>query len=206
MGRIGEVITRTWQTADKMKMQRGPLAADDMGGQGDNERIKRYVSKYTINPAIAHGISHLVGSLEPGKWADVVLWSPAFFGVKPDMILKGGSIAYAQMGDPNASIPTPQPVFGRPMFASYGRSLFQSSITFVSQAAFERGIAEELGLQKRIEPVINCRNIGKKDMIRNDATPTIEVDPDTYKVTVDGELAICEPVSVVPMAQRYFLF
>ncbi|TFE31612.1 urease subunit alpha [Cohnella luojiensis] len=206
MGRIGEVITRTWQTADKMKMQRGPLAGDDEGGQGDNERIKRYVSKYTINPAIAHGISHLVGSLEPGKWADVVLWSPAFFGVKPDMILKGGSIAYAQMGDPNASIPTPQPVFGRPMFASYGKSLFQSSITFVSQAAFDRGIAEELGLQKRVEPVVNCRNIGKKDMIRNDATPTIEVDPDTYKVSVDGELAICEPVSVVPMAQRYFLF
>ncbi|QMV40534.1 urease subunit alpha [Cohnella cholangitidis] len=206
MGRVGEVITRTWQTADKMKMQRGPLAGDDEGGEGDNERIKRYVSKYTINPAIAHGISHIVGSLEAGKWADVVVWSPSFFGVKPDLILKGGSIAYAQMGDPNASIPTPQPVFGRPMFASYGKSLFHSSITFVSQAAYERGIASELGLQKRIEPVVNCRNIGKKDMIRNDATPVIEVDPDTYKVTVDGELAICEPVSVVPMAQRYYLF
>ncbi|WP_305037456.1 urease subunit alpha [Cohnella mopanensis] len=206
MGRVGEVITRTWQTADKMKTQRGPLAGDDAEGHGDNERIKRYVSKYTINPAIAHGISHVVGSLEIGKWADVVVWSPAFFGVKPDMILKGGSIAYAQMGDPNASIPTPQPVFGRPMFASYGKSLFHSSITFVSQAAYEKGIASELGLQKRIEPVVNCRNIGKKDMIRNDATPAIEVDPDTYKVTVDGELAICEPVSVVPMAQRYYLF
>ncbi|XID96119.1 urease subunit alpha [Paenibacillaceae bacterium WGS1546] len=204
MGRVGEVITRTWQTADKMKAQRGPLGGDDEGC--DNERIKRYVSKYTINPAIAHGISHLVGSLEPGKWADVIVWSPAFFGVKPDLILKGGSIAYAQMGDPNASIPTPQPVFGRPMFASYGRSLLKSSITFVSQAAYERGIAEELRLRKRVEPVRNCRGIGKKDMIRNDATPDIRVDPDTYKVTVDGEPAVCDPVDVVPMAQRYFLF
>ncbi|MEQ4483754.1 urease subunit alpha [Cohnella silvisoli] len=204
MGRVGEVIMRTWQMADKMKAQRGALNGET--DQGDNDRIKRYVAKYTINPAIAHGISHLVGSLEVGKWADAVVWSPAFFGVKPDMILKGGSIAYAQMGDPNASIPTPQPVFGRPMFASYGKSLLHSSITFVSQAAYDRGIAQKLGLQKRIEPVINCRNIGKKDMIHNNATPTIEVDPDTYKVTVDGELAICEPVSVVPMAQRYFLF
>lgn len=204
MGRVGEVIIRTWQTADKMKMQRGPLDGDDE--QGDNERIKRYIAKYTINPAIAHGISHLVGSLEVGKLADIVIWSRSFFGVKPDMILKGGSIAHAQMGDPNASIPTPQPVFGRPMFASYGRSLTQSSITFVSQAAFDNGIPQQLGLQKRIEPVRNCRNIGKKDMIRNSATPRIEVDPDTYKVTVDGELAICDPVSVVPMAQRYFLF
>jgi urease alpha subunit len=204
MGRVGEVILRTWQTADKMKAQRGVLNVD--AEQGDNDRIKRYVAKYTINPAIAHGISHLVGSLETGKWADVVVWSPAFFGVKPDMIIKGGSIAYAQMGDPNASIPTPQPVFGRPMFASYGKSLYHSSITFVSQAAYDKGIAQELGLQKRIEPVMNCRNIGKKDMIHNNATPTIEVDPDTYKVTVDGELAVCDPVSVVPMAQRYFLF
>lgn len=204
MGRVGEVIIRTWQTADKMKMQRGPLTGDDENG--DNERIKRYIAKYTINPAIAHGISHLVGSLEVGKFADLVIWSRAFFGVKPDMILKGGSIAHAQMGDPNASIPTPQPVFGRPMFASYGRSLSQSSITFVSQAAYDSGIAKQFGLQKRIEPVKNCRNIGKKDMIHNNATPTIEVDPDTYKVTVDGELAICEPVAVLPMAQRYFLF
>lgn len=204
MGRVGEVIIRTWQTADKMKMQRGPLTGDDENG--DNERIKRYIAKYTINPAIAHGISHLVGSLEVGKFADLVIWSRAFFGVKPDMILKGGSIAHAQMGDPNASIPTPQPVFGRPMFASYGRSLAQSSITFVSQAAYDSGIAQQFGLQKRIEPVKNCRNIGKKDMIHNNATPTIEVDPDTYKVTVDGELAICEPVAVLPMAQRYFLF
>jgi urease subunit alpha len=204
MGRVGEVIIRTWQTADKMKKQRGPLTGDDENG--DNERIKRYIAKYTINPAIAHGISHLVGSLEIGKFADLVIWNRAFFGVKPDMILKGGSIAHAQMGDPNASIPTPQPVFGRPMFASYGRSLSQSSITFVSQVAYDSGIAQQFGLQKRIEPVKNCRNIGKKDMIHNDATPNIEVDSDTYKVTVDGELAICEPVSVLPMAQRYFLF
>jgi len=204
MGRVGEVITRTWQTADKMKGQRGPLAGDE--GGGDNERIKRYVAKYTINPAIAHGISHIVGSVEAGKWADLVVWSPAFFGVKPDLVLKGGSIAYAQMGDPNASIPTPQPVFGRPMFAAFGRALYKSSLTFVSQAAYERGIASELRLQKRVEPVRNCRGIGKKDMIRNDATPAIEVDPDTYKVTVDGEPAVCEPATVVPMAQRYFLF
>lgn len=195
---------RTWQTADKMKAQRGPLPGDDENG--DNRRIKRYVAKYTINPAIAHGISHLVGSVEPGKMADLVVWSPAFFGVKPDMVVKGGSIAYARMGDPNASIPTPQPMFGRPMFASYGRALEQSAITFVSQAACDSGIAQRLGLRKRVEPVRNCRGIGKKDMVHNDATPSIEVDPDTYKVTVDGEPAVCEPVSVVPMAQRYFLF
>ncbi|MBN2983218.1 urease subunit alpha [Cohnella algarum] len=204
MGRVGEVVIRTWQTADKMKKQRGPLAGDD--ANGDNHRIKRYVAKYTINPAIAHGISHLVGSVEVGKWADLVLWTPAFFGVKPDMVLKGGSIAFAQMGDPNASIPTPQPVFGRPMFAAYGRSLAQSSITFVSQAAYDSGIAERLGLAKKIEPVRGCRNIGKKDMIFNDATPAIEVDPETYRVTVDGELAVCEPATELPMAQRYFLF
>lgn len=204
MGRVGEVIIRTWQTADKMKRQRGPLEGD--GEYRDNERIKRYVAKYTINPAIAHGISHLVGSLEVGKWADITVWTPAFFGVKPDLVLKGGSIAFAQMGDPNASIPTPQPVFGRPMFASFGLSLARSSITFVSQAAYDAGIAEKLGLRKRVEPVRNCRGIGKKDMIRNDATPAIEVDPETYRVTVDGELAVCEPADVLPMAQRYFLF
>jgi len=204
MGRVGEVIIRTWQTADKMKRQRGPLDGD--GEYRDNERIKRYVAKYTINPAIAHGISHLVGSLEVGKWADLTVWTPAFFGVKPDLVLKGGSIAFAQMGDPNASIPTPQPVFGRPMFASFGLSLARSSITFVSQAAYDAGIAEQLGLRKRVEPVRNCRGIGKKDMIRNDATPAIEVDPETYRVTVDGELAVCEPADVLPMAQRYFLF
>ncbi|WP_020615804.1 urease subunit alpha [Paenibacillus daejeonensis] len=204
MGRVGEVVIRTWQTADKMKAQRGPLAPDDEAS--DNFRIKRYIAKYTINPAITHGVSHLVGSLEVGKFADLVVWSPAFFGVKPDLVLKGGSIAYAQMGDPNASIPTPQPVFGRPMFAALGKAKYKSSITFVSQAAYDRGIATELGLQKRIEPVKGCRNIGKKDMIHNHATPTIDVDPETYQVRVDGELATCEPAEVVPMAQRYFLF
>ncbi|ASS66264.1 MULTISPECIES: urease subunit alpha [unclassified Paenibacillus] len=204
MGRVGEVIIRTWQTADKMKRQRGPLAPDDE--HGDNFRIKRYVAKYTINPAITHGVSHLVGSVEPGKFADLALWSPMFFGVKPDLVLKGGMIAFAQMGDPNASIPTPQPVFGRPMFAAYGRAVYGSCITFVSQAAHDSGIAERLGLQKRVEPVKGCRTVSKKDMIHNDATPVIEVDPETYKVTVDGVHATCEPAEIVPMAQRYFLF
>ncbi len=204
MGRVGEVIIRTWQTADKMKKQRGPLAPDDE--HGDNFRIKRYVAKYTINPAITHGVSHLVGSIEPGKFADLALWSPMFFGVKPDLVLKGGMIAFAQMGDPNASIPTPQPVFGRPMFAAYGRAVYGSCITFVSQAAHDSGIAERLGLQKRVEPVKGCRTVSKKDMIHNDATPVIEVDPETYKVTVDGVHATCEPAESVPMAQRYFLF
>jgi len=203
MGRIGEVILRTWQTADKMKRQRGPLAPDT---NSDNFRIRRYIAKYTINPAITHGIAHLVGSVEPGKFADLVVWNPIFFGVKPDLVLKGGAIAWAQMGDPNASIPTPQPVFGRPMFASFGRARAATSITFVSQAAFDRGIAEKLGLAKRVEPVRNCRNIGKKDMVLNDATPRIEVDPETYRVTVDGEPCTCEPAAVLPMAQRYFLF
>lgn len=204
MGRVGEVIIRTWQTAHKMKEQRGPLAPDSEGT--DNFRIKRYIAKYTINPAITHGISHLVGSLEVGKLADLAVWQPMFFGVKPDLVLKGGSIAYAQMGDPGASIPTPQPVFGRPMFAAFGKAVFSSSVTFVSQAAYEKGIAQELGLQKRIEPVKNCRSIGKKDMIHNDGTPELAVDPETYKVTVDGEHITCEPASVLPMAQRYFLF
>jgi urease subunit alpha len=204
MGRVGEVIIRTWQTADKMKRQRGPLAPDD--AESDNYRIKRYVAKYTINPAITHGVSHVVGSIEIGKFADLVLWQPMFFGVKPDLVLKGGSIAFAQMGDPNASIPTPQPVWGRPMFASFGKLIASSSITFVSQAAYDRGIKERLGLTKRVEPVRGCRSISKKDMIHNDATPRIEVDPDTYRVTVDGETVTCEPAEVVPMAQRYFLF
>ncbi|WP_127494436.1 urease subunit alpha [Paenibacillus glycanilyticus] len=203
MGRVGEVIIRTWQTADKMKRQRGPLSPDTVS---DNFRIKRYVAKYTINPAITHGISHLVGSVEVGKFADLVLWQPMFFGVKPDLVLKGGSIAYAQMGDPNASIPTPQPVFGRPMFASFGKAVYGSSITFVSQAAFDNGIEQKLGLQKRIEPVKGCRSVTKKDMIHNDATPLIEVDPETYRVTVNGELVTCEPAKSLPMAQRYFLF
>jgi urease alpha subunit len=204
MGRVGEVIIRTWQTADKMKRQRGPLAPDTE--QNDNFRIKRYIAKYTINPAITHGISHVVGSIEPGKFADLVIWSPMFFGVKPDLVLKGGSIAYAQMGDPGASIPTPQPVFGRYMFAAFGRSLTQSSITFVSQVAYDRGLAEKLGLQKRIIPVMGCRSITKKDMIHNDATPSIEVDPETYEVKVDGEAITCEPATELPMTQRYFLF
>ncbi|MGN7453295.1 urease subunit alpha [Paenibacillus pasadenensis] len=204
MGRVGEVILRTWQTADKMKRQRGPLAPDTEGG--DNFRIKRYIAKYTINPAITHGVSHLVGSIEPGKLADLVVWSPMFFGVKPELVLKGGMIAYAQMGDPNASIPTPQPVFGRPMFGAFGKAMQRTSITFVSQAAYEGGIAERLGLQKWVEPVKGCRSVTKKDMILNDATPEIVVDPETYRVTVDGEPAVCEPAEVVPMAQRYFLF
>ncbi|NBD26023.1 urease subunit alpha [Paenibacillus glycinis] len=205
MGRVGEVIIRTWQTADKMKKQRGPLAPD-ASDEADNFRIKRYIAKYTINPAITHGISHLVGSVEPGKFADLAIWSPMFFGVKPDMILKGGMIAYAQMGDPNASIPTPQPVFGRMMFGGFGKAVANTSITFVSQAAYDRGIAKELGLAKRIEPVRGCRAISKKDMIHNDATPVIEVNPETYEVKVDGVPATCEPAEVLPMAQRYFLF
>ncbi|MNM13146.1 Urease subunit alpha [compost metagenome] len=203
MGRVGEVIMRTWQTADKMKRQRGPLAPDT---DSDNFRIKRYIAKYTINPAITHGVSHLVGSVEPGKFADLAIWTPMFFGVKPDLVLKGGSIAYAQMGDPNASIPTPQPVMGRPMFASFGKAMEGTSITFVSEAAYVAGIADRLGLQKRVEPVRNCRSVTKKDMIHNDRTPKIEVDPETYKVTVDGEPAVCKPANTVPMAQRYFLF
>lgn len=204
MGRVGEVIIRTWQTADKMKRQRGPLETDD--AEMDNFRIKRYVAKYTINPAITHGISHLVGSIEPGKFADLAIWSPAFFGVKPELVLKGGMIAFAQMGDPNASIPTPQPVFGRPMFGAFGKAIGASSITFVSQAAYDLGVKEKLGLAKRVEPIRGCRTITKKDMIHNDATPTIQVDPETYEVKVDGVPAVCEPADVLPMAQRYFLF
>ncbi|SEO24853.1 urease subunit alpha [Paenibacillus sp. OV219] len=205
MGRVGEVIIRTWQTADKMKKQRGALE-EETSAEADNFRIKRYIAKYTINPAITHGISHLVGSIEPGKFADLVVWSPMFFGVKPDLVLKGGMIAYAQMGDPNASIPTPQPVFGRPMFGAFGKAKYKNSITFVSQAAYASGIAEQLGLAKRIEPVSGCRTVTKKDMIHNDALPKIEVDPETYEVKVDGVLATCEPVDVLPMAQLYFLF
>lgn len=204
MGRVGEVIIRTWQTADKMKQQRGALP-EDAAAEGDNFRIKRYIAKYTINPALAHGIAHLVGSVEPGKLADLVVWSPAFFGVKPDMVVKGGMIAFAQMGDPNASIPTPQPVFGRPMFGAFGRAL-RHSITFVSQAAYDRGVHRELGLQKRVEPVRGCRSVTKQDMIHNGETPAIEVNPETYEVKVDGAPVTCEPVSVVPMGQRYFLF
>ncbi len=203
MGRVGEVIMRTWQTAHKMKVQRGPLPGDD--GRNDNTRVKRYVAKYTINPAIAHGISHVVGSLEVGKLADLVLWRPAFFGVKPSMVLKGGMIACAQMGDPNASIPTPQPVYMRPMFGAFGGGL-KKSLTFVSQAAFEAGVAQRLGLSKRVVPVRATRKLRKTDMIHNGAAPHMEVDPETYEVRADGQLLVCEAAPVLPMAQRYFLF
>ncbi|CCQ98398.1 urease alpha subunit [[Clostridium] ultunense Esp] len=204
MGRVGEVIIRTWQTADKMKRQRGRLPEET--GENDNVRAKRYIAKYTVNPAITHGISEFVGSIENGKWADLVLWKPAFFGVKPEMVIKGGMIAYAQMGDPNASIPTPQPVYPRPMFGSFGRALSETSLTFVSQAAYAKGIGNLLHLQKRVVPVKGCRNLSKKDLIHNDKTPTIQVDPETYTVRVDGEIITCEPVKELPMAQRYFLF
>jgi urease subunit alpha len=204
MGRVGEVIIRTWQTAHKMKLQRGSLAGD---GAGDNARIKRYIAKYTINPAIAQGMSAHVGSIAVGKLADLVLWSPAFFGIKPDLVLKAGSIACAQMGDPNASIPTPQPVHYRQMFGAYGRALIESSLLFVSQAALDADIGKRLGLTRPLAAVQNTRGgIGKRSMIHNDATPNIEVDPETYEVRADGELLVCEPAEVLPMAQRYFLF
>jgi urease subunit alpha len=204
MGRVGEVVTRTWQTAHKMKVQRGQLPEET--GNNDNVRAKRYIAKYTINPALTHGIAHEVGSLEPGKMADIVLWKPAFFGVKPEIIVKGGFIAWSVMGDANASIPTPQPVLYRPMFGSFGGATAKTSVSFVSQAAVEAGIGEEIGLQKTVTAVTNCRRVGKADMIHNNATPTIEVDPETYEVRADGELLTCEPADVLPMAQRYFLF
>ena len=204
MGRVGEVITRTWQTADKMKKQRGPLAEDVTGN--DNFRIKRYIAKYTINPAITHGISHEVGSIEIGKWADLVLWRPAFFGVKPTLILKGGAIAASLMGDANASIPTPQPVHYRPMFASYGGSRHATSLTFISQAALDAGLPEQLGLKKKIAVVKGCRTVQKTDLIHNGYLPQIDVDPQTYQVKADGVLLWCEPADVLPLAQRYFLF
>jgi urease subunit alpha len=202
MGRIGEVVTRTWQTAHKMKVQRGALPGDSL--RNDNQRIKRYVAKYTINPAIAHGISSEVGSIEPGKLADMVLWSPAFFGVKPEMVIKGGFIAWSVMGDANASIPTPQPVLYRPMFGSFGGATQSTGVTFISMASLP--YMETLGLRKRLVPVQNCRKIGKADMIHNSFTPKIEVDPETYEVHADGQLLTCEPASVLPLAQRYFLF
>ena len=203
MGRIGEVITRTWQTAHKMRRQRGLLAGDS---SNDNHRIKRYISKYTINPAISHGLAHIVGSIEVGKLADLVLWKPAFFGAKPELVIKGGVIAWSQMGDPNASIPTPQPVYMRPMFGAFGAAPGPISISFVSKLAKSKGITDGYGLRKQIVPVSGCRNLGKKDMKWNDATPRITVDPETYEVRADGELLICEPASVLPLAQRYFLF
>jgi urease subunit alpha len=204
MGRVGEVIIRCWQTAHKMKVQRGALPGDS---GNDNNRVKRYVAKYMINPAIAHGLSYETGSVEVGKRADLVLWSPAFFGVKPDFVLLGGSIAAAPMGDPNASIPTPQPVHYRPMFASYGKLRTNSAVTFVSKAAMESGLKERLGTAKDMAAVENTRGgISKASMIHNSATPKIEIDPETYEVRADGELLVCEPAKVLPLAQRYFLF
>ena len=204
MGRIGEVITRTWQTAHKMKAQRGSMAGDP--GQNDNNRVKRYVAKYTINPAITHGVANEIGSVEVNKWADLVLWDPAFFGVKPALILKGGMIAIAQMGDPNASIPTPQPVHYREMWATRGGALTKTSITFVSAGAMNNNIVDRYGLTKRVVPIRGVRHLRKADMIHNNWQPRITVDPETYHVTADGELLLCEPADVLPLAQRYFLF
>ena len=204
MGRIGEVIIRTWQTADKMKRQRGALAGEKPGN--DNLRVRRYVAKFTINPAIAHGIAHEIGSVETGKFADLVVWHPAFFGVKPELVIKGGLIAWSAMGDPNASIPTPQPVLYRPMFAAFGEALHSTSLLFVSKAANEASVSAALGLKKRVAVAHRCRGLSKQDMINNDALPHIEVDPETYEVRADGELLTCEPARVLPMAQRYFLF
>jgi urease subunit alpha len=204
MGRVGEVITRTWQTAHKMKAQRGAAPGDSE--RADNWRVRRYVAKYTINPAIAHGMSHEIGSIEVGKLADLVVWSPMFFGAKPDLVIKGGMIVQAMMGDPNASIPTPQPVHSRPMFGQYGRAMAPLCVSFVSAAAAERDVGGKLGLSRRVLPVIGTRGIGKKDMKLNDALPDISVDPETYEVRADGELLICEPASELPLAQRYFLY
>ena len=204
MGRIGEVITRTWQTAHKMKQQRGSLKGDT--SRHDNQRVKRYVAKYTINPAITHGIGHVLGSVEVGKFADLVLWKPAFFGAKPSMILKGGNIMAAAMGDPNASIPTPQPVHYRPMFAAYGKALASSCITFMSKAAIKANVPDKLGLERRVEAVKGCRKVTKSDMIHNDYQPNVTVDSETYEVRADGELMTCEPATELPLAQRYFLF
>lgn len=209
MGRVGEVIIRTWQTAHKMKVQRGSLVdknASSPTDAHDNFRVRRYVAKYTINPAITHGIAHEVGSVEVGKLADLVLWKPAFFGVKPEVVVKGGFPMSAAMGDPNASIPTPQPVFTRPMFGSFGRARLSTSLTFLSAVGVNAGVHEKLHLQKRVSPVKNCRTIGKRDLKLNDATPKIEVDPETYVVTADGQRLACDPLALLPMAQRYFLF
>jgi urease subunit alpha len=204
MGRVGEVITRTWQTAHKMKVQRGSLRGDSP--EHDNLRAKRYVAKYTINPAITHGIAHEVGSVELGKLADLVLWRPAFFGTKPALIIKGGMIAAAPMGDPNASIPTPQPVHYRLMFGGYGGALAATAMTFLSQWAVEDSVPQKLGLRRLIGMARDCRHLTKGDMIHNDWQPRIDVDPQTYEVRADGELLTCEPAKVLPMAQRYFLF
>jgi urease subunit alpha len=204
MGRVGEVLIRTWQTADKMKKQRGRLPEES--GDNDNFRVRRYIAKYTINPAITHGIGHAVGSIEVGKLADLVLWKPMFFGVKPDLVLKCGTIAAAAMGDPNASIPTPQPVHYRPMFGGFGKAMTASAVTFVSQAAAEADVGRQLGLAREVMAVTGIRKVTKKDMVLNDYTPKVEVDPETYQVRADGQLLTCEPAEVLPMAQRYFLF
>jgi urease subunit alpha len=204
MGRVGEVIIRTWQTADKMKRQRGRLPED--GDWSDNFRVKRYIAKYTINPALTHGIAEHIGSVEVGKLADLVLWSPAFFGVKPDLVLKSGTIAAALMGDPNASIPTPQPVHYRPMFGAFGRARSASAVTFLPSIAIERGVPNQLGLQRIVLPARRIRPVDKARMIHNAATPRIEVDPETYEVRADGMHLTCEPATVLPMAQRYFLY
>jgi urease subunit alpha len=204
MGRVGEVIIRTWQTADKMKKQRGPLAADS--DRNDNTRVKRYLAKYTINPALTHGIAHIVGSIEVGKFADLVLWKPAFFGVRPEMVLKGGMIAFCQMGDPNASIPTPQPVFMRPMFAAFGKAVQETSLLFMSAAGISNELPAKLGLTKQVKAVARCRSISKKDLKLNGETPKIDVNPDTYEVRADGELLTCEPAKTLSLTQRYFLF
>jgi urease subunit alpha len=206
MGRVGETIIRTWQTAHKMKVQRGLLTPETEGETHDNFRAKRYIAKYTINPAIAHGIADSVGSIEEGKLADLCLWKPAFFGVKPEMVIKGGAIAWSQMGDPNASIPTPQPIHMRPMFGSFGGAIAATSLTFVSQASLEGKTLQKLGLKKSLVPVSNTRNLSKSDMKLNEFLPQMEVDPETYEVRADGELLTCEPATSLPMAQRYFLF
>lgn len=204
MGRVGEVVTRTWQTAHKMKVQRGPLPEDS--SRNDNFRVKRYIAKYTINPAITHGLAHVIGSIEPGKVADLVLWKPAFFGVKPELIVKSGFIAWGAMGDANASIPTPQPVLYRPMFGAFGGATAATGFTFLSQAAFDSGLGQKLGLKKQLAAVRHCRTIGKADMIHNSATPQLEVDPETYEVRADGQLLTCDPARELPLTQRYFLF
>jgi urease subunit alpha len=204
MGRVAEVGIRTWQTAHKMKEQRGALAGD---GPADNNRVKRYIAKYTINPAIAQGMAHEIGDISVGKLADLVLWSPAFFGIKPNLVIKGGSITVAPMGDPNASIPTPQPVHYRPMFAQFGRAMAEHCLTFVSAASLDTNPAHRLGLNRRLSAVSNTRaGIGKRSMIHNSATPNIEVNPETYEVRADGTLLTCEPATTLPMTQRYFLF
>jgi urease subunit alpha len=204
MGRVGEVVIRTWQTAHKMKLQRGPLPSDS--NDSDNFRVKRYIAKYTLNPALTHGIGHEVGSIEVGKRADLVLWRPAFFGVKPSLVLLGGMIAAAPMGDPNASIPTPQPVHYRPMFGVLGGAVAATSVVFVSKAAHDAGVGKALGLRKQTVPVRGTRSVSKRDLVHNDYLPKIEVDPQTYEVRADGQLLTCEPATVLPLAQRYFLF